>query len=59
MRIPRVLRSKTTNFSGAYFAIIAILGAYGVDIPPVAVAGGATLLAVITRYLTKVPMSEK
>jgi len=61
--IRKVLSSKTLNINGAIVAIIALLAALGVEIPPelsatiVAIVMG--VVNILLRFLTTEPISEK
>ena len=60
----QALKSKTVNFNAIYFLAAGyanqyVQRKYGVDIPPEAIAGGAAILNMALRFITKEPLSGK
>ena len=53
------LKSKAINLNALYLAVIATLGAYGVELKPELVALGSMVLNIVLRMITDRPLSEK
>lgn len=53
------LKSKTVNFAAAATAVVGLLKAFGVEMDPAVVAAIMTLLAVIMRMVTTMPVAAK
>ena len=59
MKPVQFLKSKTVNFNGLYMAGVAIAQAFGLQIPVEGVAAGQTILNIILRTVTRIPLAEK
>jgi hypothetical protein len=59
MALKQQAKSKTVQFNAIAAAIIPILTACGVDIPPEAVAGIMALANIIIRQFTKGAVGDK
>ena len=57
--VKQALKSKTVDINAIAVGVVATLSAFGIIIPPEAVAGIFAIGNIILRFVTKKPLSEK
>ncbi len=50
-------KSKTLNFNALYLALVAVVGAFGIELGPELVTAGGVILNAILRTITSEPLT--